>query len=663
MADVLVSGIKISEMELVNDISGTEKMPTDQVGDKAVSIDQILIYVNNKVKPVWGSIQGDIDKQTDLMNMVNTKDEFIRFTLQTAIDDLQEQINALGGGASYGYTSYAVMVADAANIPPKSVVTVGGDPDPSKDGMYIYDGTTFSKSPYDPLQQSKNYTSEEIKKIKESLSGIKTSEDEVIDPILVDGQNKALVYYDKSKDRFEANGLKDQIFERIPNIRVTDESDIIPVLVDKNGKVLIGWDKSKDKQVGISEDVAQPTERSYYTFETAQQIGSVNHMLWYGESLAVGAAATTILSTSQPYSHLTFNTSPRKDTEATSIIPLREFYNNPAADGGNNRGETCCSGAANYFSVYRLNKKGEDPSNHVVFASTAGHGGYRLDQLIKGTSWYPKVLEHVNKAKELLNNPTYTPQVCCFIQGANDAAAATQTPKAVYKPMLQQLQIDVDADVRSASGTTNEIRFMLAQISYGASTWPDQAQAHLEVCQESDKFMYVTPMYLFPHASDAVHLNSVGYKWMGAYFGRAYDQYIYEQRKPDYLRPLYCYSKGDQIFIKFDVPKAPLVLDTSSLAPTTDYGFKVKDGSTDLAIANISVELDTVILKMNSPLTSSVKVRYGFDYLGAGLNITGGGSGNLRDSTSDSVVIDSISRPLYHACPHFEMSTLVDKGV
>lgn len=157
MADVLVSGIKISEMELVNDISGTEKMPTDQVGDKAVSIDQILIYVNNKVKPVWGNIQGDINKQTDLMNMVNTKDEFIRFTLQTAIDDLQDQINALGGGASYGYTSYAAMVADAANIPAKSVVTVGGDPDPTKDGMYIYDGTNFTKSPYDPLQQAKNY--------------------------------------------------------------------------------------------------------------------------------------------------------------------------------------------------------------------------------------------------------------------------------------------------------------------------------------------------------------------------------------------------------------------------------------------------------------------------------------------------------------------------
>lgn len=166
MADVLVSGIKISEMNLVNEVQGSEKVPTDQVGDKSVSIDQIATYVNNKVKPVWGNIQGDIDKQTDLMNMVNTKDEFIRFTLQTAIDDLQEQVNALGGGASYGYTSYAAMVADAANILPKSVVTVGGDLDRTKDGMYIYDGTKFSKLPYDPLQQSKNYTDTKVSNLQ-----------------------------------------------------------------------------------------------------------------------------------------------------------------------------------------------------------------------------------------------------------------------------------------------------------------------------------------------------------------------------------------------------------------------------------------------------------------------------------------------------------------
>ncbi len=39
------------------------------------------------------------------------------------------------------------------------------------------------------------------------------------------------------------------------------------------------------------------------------------------------------------------------------------------------RGETCCSGAANYASRAMMLENGIDPKDHVIFASTAGHGG------------------------------------------------------------------------------------------------------------------------------------------------------------------------------------------------------------------------------------------------------------------------------------------------
>lgn len=71
--------------------------------------------------------------------------------------ELLSQINSIGGG-TFGYTSYAAMVADAANIPANSAIIVGGDPDSSKDGTYTYSGSVFTKSPYDPLTQSKVYT-------------------------------------------------------------------------------------------------------------------------------------------------------------------------------------------------------------------------------------------------------------------------------------------------------------------------------------------------------------------------------------------------------------------------------------------------------------------------------------------------------------------------
>ena len=104
-----------------------------------------------KQRAIWSELElrDDLDEQgQSLLN------EFQRATGAEA--GLQSQINALGGG-TYGYTSYDLMLADAANISTHSTIRVGGDPDSSKDGDYIYDGTNFTKSPYDTLTQAKSY--------------------------------------------------------------------------------------------------------------------------------------------------------------------------------------------------------------------------------------------------------------------------------------------------------------------------------------------------------------------------------------------------------------------------------------------------------------------------------------------------------------------------
>lgn len=121
--------------------------------------------INTSITPVQQSIDDEIIRATSsetlLSSAINT--EINRATSAEAA--IQAQINGLGGGASFGYTSYADMVADAASIPANSVVTVGGDPDPLKDGMYIYDGSVFSLSPYDPLTQAKTYTDTKVDSI------------------------------------------------------------------------------------------------------------------------------------------------------------------------------------------------------------------------------------------------------------------------------------------------------------------------------------------------------------------------------------------------------------------------------------------------------------------------------------------------------------------
>lgn len=83
MAEVLVIGKKISEMGLVNEITGEEKIPTSALGDKAVTTGQLLTYVNNNGVAQWGRIGGDINDQVDLQNQFSQQ----LATLQNHIQD------------------------------------------------------------------------------------------------------------------------------------------------------------------------------------------------------------------------------------------------------------------------------------------------------------------------------------------------------------------------------------------------------------------------------------------------------------------------------------------------------------------------------------------------------------------------------------------------
>lgn len=514
-------------------------------------------------------------------------------------------------------------------------------------------------------QETKNFAERQVNNLAAAIT-LKKADDPSIINIVSDSLGNSMVWIDKQTGIFNAAGLKLSVYTPINQLKPYYSGSVIAGAVDQNGNVLWGVDKTTGKffAAGLDSVRTSAQTKAYKYFEQRPLALEINHVLSYGQSLSMGATATTVLSTSQPYSNLTFNTGPRKDAEATSVIPLVEQFNNPSIDGYANRGETHCSGLANYASRAMMMENGVNPESHIIFASTAGHGGYTIDQLKKGAAWYSVLIDQVNKAKELNVGKTYHVPVVPWIQGENNAVSGgLQTPYAEYKAKLVQLQIDVDADIKAITSQNDPVRFITYQMSYAARTWPDIAKAQLDLVRENNNFMLATPMYHFPYAGDNVHLTNVGYKWMGAYFGRAYKQYMIEGRKPDYINPLSAHIEGSQILIKFDVPTLPLLIDTTTLASTTNAGFKVISGSSEIAIISVIASDDTVILQLASTPTSNVQVRYALDFLGVGLTITGGASGNLRDSTTDSVMIAGIEKPLYHVCPHFELTAFFDKGI
>ncbi|CAM0595047.1 sialate O-acetylesterase [Acinetobacter baumannii] len=534
--------------------------------------------------------------------------------------------------------------------------------------LYSWDGSVWNDEGLSPLDLSKSYTDEQFilavqKSVFETLSqlfGLAKSDDEKIKSLFTDGAGKVVIGYDLEKDTGIYAGMLEQVVEIVPGLKIYNDGRYLGLLADSGRGILIGYDMLNDLPViaGLEELIAGlviPNQKPL--------VKAVNHMLWYGESFSVGQKGTPPISVQQPYSNLTFDSTVRLiNGTATATKPLVEDagINNPPVS--TTQGETCCSGAANYASRAMMLENGIDPNNHVIFASTAGHGSYRIDQLEKGTAWYPTLINHVTQAMSIVG-PDYKVQCINFIQGANDALSTVRTPKSVYKPKLKQLRIDANADIKAVTQQSDDIKFIIAQMSYGTRAWSDQALSHLELVQEDESFCMATPMYHFPYDADSVHLTNIGYKWISAYFGRAYKQLIAENRQPDFINPIVAQLIGDEIHVKFKVPQLPLVIDTETLAVTTNHGFKVLVDGAATTISNITVQNDTVILKLSTEPTGTVKVRYALDYLGSGINLTEGASGNIRDSTDEVTIIDGEIKPLYHVCPHFELTAFTDKGI
>ncbi|MEI1709153.1 pyocin knob domain-containing protein [Acinetobacter baumannii] len=438
-----------------------------------------------------------------------------------------------------------------------------------------------------------------------------------------------------------------------------------PLYIDKNLGTILEVDVTTGEIIGnFSSNASTQTIKSIGEKLPEHLIIApykVDHFLFYGQSLSVGATATTILSSTQPLHNLTFDTGTRMQglvATATKALIEEYFAGQAAPDGGTNRGETVCSGAANMSALLAYQENSIDPAEFPIFASTAGKGGTAIANLKKGTQWYNDVfLLHLNKAKELIGTE-YGVSCIGWLQGEQDAAATTSY--ASYLSQFLQLRQDMEADVQLISGSNQPVHLLTYQMSYRALGPRDViTRALYDATNLDEKIHLVTPTYLFPHNStDQVHLTSMGYKWLSAYFGRARKELVWDKIFPRSLKVLSATYSGKKIIVKFKVPTRPLVLDTVNLAMTTDYGFRVTDGANTLAIDTINTYDDTVVINLLNAPTSDVYVRYGHDYLGAGLTILNGASGNLRDSTDEPVVIDGQTKPMFYVAPHFELKAV-----
>lgn len=514
---------------------------------------------------------------------------------------------------------------------------------------------------------------EEIKALDNRLStnglGVYVGSGDVW-PIVTDQNFKAVLAYDAIGQTLVGAGLAtNETVERVAKSvlaaagqgNYVGDGPIYPIFTDQQYRILLGYDVENNVLTGAGGGgiVGTPSADEDLPANVRAVPAAINHFVTYGQSLSVGATAKPVLSVAQPYNNLTFQGGPRAyDGSAYSFSPLKPLVEdeNVAPDGGSNRGETSCSGMSNYAITLAAIENGLNPSDHIILSSAPGHGGYSVTQLNKGTTWYENVfLEHVRQAYAINND--YAFHAYGWIQGENDNGA--QMPYQTYYDHMIQLREDAETDTKAINGQSGVVFCITYQLTYGVQNWEDIALAHLDLCRNSDYFWMSTPMYHLPYAGDRVHLTNVGSKWLGAYIGRAYKRLVLDNKKPKFIDPKSATKRDNVVTVTFDVPTLPLRLDTDTLANTNDFGFRVVDGNGTVPISSVSVvENNKVQITLASSTSGPVEVRYALDYLGAGLTVNGGASGNLRDDTPDTITIAGASKPLYHVCPHFKMNVV-----
>lgn len=586
------------------------------------------------------------------------------------IDALMPSIQSASGGQR-PFATLADLNAYSGSDKANFVAAVLNDGTTANNGWYRWNGSAWVKSSYDPVTSAAADASNNRIAIGGVSSRVVRLEQETAEytgtadlvPLITDTDNKVIFgVYQSSGAMYVSGALTESIVPEMLGRQSemqfigTGTGNVVPFVTDINGKVVLGLDRSTNKLIGAGLDSAVQASATPQPLPTAIVPKAVNHLLFYGQSLSVGAVAGSVLSTSQPYSNVTFNGGPRAWSGSAwdfgTFKPLVEDAVSPAPDGGTNRAETVCSGAANYASTI-MARRGVNPASHVILCSTAGHGGYRIDQLYKTSAWYSNLLAHVSGARAQTTD--HAVHAIGWVQGENDVTASASY--ATYRTNLQQLQIDMENDIKAITAQTHPVYLLTYQCSWGTKTFKDVALAQLDLCQKNSKFFLTTPTYHLPFAGDNIHLTAVGYKWMGAYFGRAYAALVRGER-PQWLNPVSATLRGAELRVRFDVPQLPLVLDDVTLAATTNYGFAVLDGGAAATVSAIKTDGRDVVITLSAVPTGAVTVRYALDYLGAGLAIGNGASGNLRDSTTDTILISSVSRPLYHVAPAFELAAI-----
>lgn len=564
-----------------------------------------------------------------------------------------------GGLPAEPFATKALMTASALVDGSYAMVT----DDPANNGLYVKTAGTWVKSEYDPLTMSKEYVdaATEFKTTAEIDDMAFAIVDESGGAGLILEQDGTLVVDSASID---GNEVYDQKKTDIALI-VTGVDDGAGLILDSRGYLTVKG-LITDSINGAAYSPQQPNEvpKNKVSGYTAE----VNGICSYGQSLGMGSTSTPVVSTTQDYDNLMFNSGVRTYDKGSdplviyaSLVPMVESQEGTY-------GETPISGMSDNIKNLMLIEDNltYTDTNYKILGSAPAQGGTPIAGLVKGTTFYNRLKDHIKygalRSKEI--NQYYAYQATTWLQGEADYSGST--PKNEYKYVLSKLVDDIANDAYLETGQSFKPEFIIGQVGshlrYAQSVGilsafkGDIAQAQLELSTERDDIHLACPSYFFDYSGNGVsqvHLTAADERLMGAYFGLVYKRVVIDGSQWRPLQPTAISHNKKAVYITLNVPKPPLVIDTTWVLENKDYGFRVFDDGVQVAITSVTIVNGSSIKLL---LANDILGVMSLDYALKSDSLTGetgrkiGARGNIRDSQGDTLVFDptGVNRPLHN---------------
>jgi hypothetical protein len=423
-------------------------------------------------------------------------------------------------------------------------------------------------------------------------------------------------------------------------------------------------------------------------------------IMFHGQSNAVGTGGTPALTLQEIYANVTFNGGVRPGVDLaamTSLIPLVE------SDGGHGTGgevgtNACADGLVEYtaalagipfaaqfsqYSAFSSAEGGRPIGYFSSFLDDANLGGYQ--------GWMDSQLRLRNmialmRAEALANATNFSWLATTWQQGETDSTGLTET-RSSYASKLTRLERAHWLKLCQMLVPEQAWRplWLVAQVcshnSYGSGSMafcnPFIALAQRDACLASATMRMVNPQYLFDYFDESalgqpmLHLTNESHRWQGRYFSRAIYQLIQDRQAGLPLRNpavdmVSATAWGSRtIFVRFNVPAGALVLDTTWVAPTRNYGLDVRDAANvivpagsrgDNLIEDVTVvarDMLRITLKTGLPDTAT-KLTVGWGDPAEPASVAGrigGPRSNIRDSAGDAdfyTASDGTVRPMHN---------------